>query len=304
MQEIAEGIVVSTEFRRITVGAFATGRGVVCIDVPPIPEDAHRWRSQLLEYFKQPIRLVVLTDAQRDRLVGLHWFDDAYVIAHDATMQTMRGLPANFVDLTADLLAHDSDERLSFVGVRLCYPRVTFNDRMTAYVHDVGVELMAMPGPTPGNVWVQFPEQGIIFVGDSVVMNVPPYMARAQSKAWLDSLTLLRRERFGAEIIVPGRGPLTDRESTTQLSEFLRYVRRRVMHFHRAGRQRVEVLDLLPDVMDRVPFLSVGEREDVERRVKTGLESIFDEFVLAASLEEQPEDELMDIEGETLLSEE
>lgn len=298
MQEIAEGIVVSTEFRRITVGAFATGKGLVCIDVPPVPADARRWRSQLLEYFKQPIRLVVLTDAQRDRLAGLHWFDEAHVIAHDATMQAMRTLPSNFVDLTADLLARDSNERLSFVGVRLCYPRVTFNDRLTVYVENVGLELIAMPGPTPGNVWVQFLDEGIVFVGDSVVVDEPPYMARAQSKAWLDSLTMLRRPRFGAEVIVPGRGPLTDRESTTMLSEFLRYVRRRVMHFHRSGRQRVEVLDLLPDVMDRVPHISLGEREDVERRVKSGLESIYDEFVLEAEMQAQTEMALAEAEEE------
>lgn len=279
MQEIAAGIVVSTEFRRVTVGAFATGKGLVCIDVPPYPAEARRWCSQLLERFKQPIRLVILTDAQRDRLLGLHWFDEACIIAHDATMQTMRALPANYVELSADLLAHDSDERLSFTGVQLCYPRVTFSTRMTAYVEDVPLSLVAMPGPTPGNVWVSFPEEGITFVGDSVVVGVPPYMLRAQSKAWLDSLTELRRARSGVDVIVPGRGPLTDREATHPISDFVRYMRRRVQHFYKVGRQRVELLDLLPDVMERVPYMQPGEYDDVERRVKTALESIYDEFI-------------------------
>lgn len=285
MQEIAEGIVVSTDFRRVTVGAYATGKGLVCIDVPPYPAEARRWRSQLLEHFKQPIRLVILTDAQRDRLLGLHWFDEACIIAHDATMQTIRALPTNYVELSADLLAHDSDERLSFAGVQLCYPRVTFSTRMTAYVEDVPLPLVAMPGPTPGNIWVPFPDQGITFVGDSVVVGVPPYMLRAQSKPWLDSLTELRRVRSGAEVIVPGRGPLTDREATHSISDFVRYMRRRVQHFVKTGRQRVELLDLLPDVMERVPSMRPDEYEDVERRVKTALESIFDEFGLEMQLQ-------------------
>ncbi len=285
MQEIAEGIVISTDFRRVTVGAYATGKGLVCIDVPPYPAEARRWRSQLLERFKQPIRLVILTDAQRDRLLGLHWFDEACIIAHDATMQAMRALPANYVELSADLLAHDSDERLSFAGVQLCWPRVTFNTRMTAYVEDVALSLVAMPGPTPGNIWVPFPDQGITFVGDSVVVGVPPHMLRAQSKAWLDSLTELRRARSGAEVIVPGRGRLTDREATHPISDFVRYMRRRVQHFYKTGRQRVEVLELLPDVMERVPNMPPGDYEDVERRVKTALESIYDEFALEAQVQ-------------------
>lgn len=290
MQELADGIVYSTEFRRVTVGAFATGKGLVCIDVPPFPAEARRWRSQLLEHFKQPIRLVILTDAQRDRLLGLHWFDEAHIVAHDATMQTMRALPGNFIDLSADLLARDSDERISFAGVNLCYPRVTFNTRMTAYVDDAEITLVAMPGPTPGNVWVQFVEQGITFVGDSVVVGVPPFMLRAQSKDWLDSLTHLRRSRSGADVIVPGRGPLATREDTNPISEFVRYMRRRVQHFYRTGRQRVELLDLLPDVMERVPNIRPGDYEDVERRVKTGLESIYDEFIL--------EEQMMSISGQ------
>ncbi len=280
MQEIADGIVVSTEFRRITVGAYATGKGLICFDVPPFPVDARRWHAQLLERFKQPIRLVVLTDAQRDRLLGLHWFDEALIVAHDATFQALRALPANYVDLSADLLATNSSERLSFSGVRLCTPRVTFSQRMTAYVQDVPLTLIAMPGPTPGNIWVHFEEQGIWFVGDSVVNGVPPYMGRVQSKAWLDSLTFLRRPRSGADVIVPGRGPLTTREATVELSEFLRYLRRRVQNFARAGRPRAELLTLVPDAVDRLEHVRPAERDDVERRVRTGLESIYDEFLM------------------------
>ena len=40
MEEIAEGVVVSTAFRLITVGAIATGQGIVCVDVPPYPAGA------------------------------------------------------------------------------------------------------------------------------------------------------------------------------------------------------------------------------------------------------------------------
>jgi glyoxylase-like metal-dependent hydrolase (beta-lactamase superfamily II) len=218
MQEIAEGVVVSTEFRRINVGAIATGRGIVCIDVPPYPQDAQHWRSMLLERFKQPLRLVVLTDAQPDRLMGLHWFDEARVIAHDATFDAMRALPGNFIEQTADLLSRNSEERHAFGEVKLHYPCVTFNDRMTAYIDNTPLPLTAMPGPTPGNVWVHLVKERIVFTGDSVVAGDAPYMKHPRSKDWLNSLTILRRPRFAADLIIPGRGPLTDKSATVPIS--------------------------------------------------------------------------------------
>ncbi len=287
MQEIAEGIVVSSAFRRITVGAIATGSGVICVDVPPFPADARRWHSELLEYFKQPIYAVILTDAQRDRLLGLHWFDEAIVVAHDATMAAMRLLPPGFVDQSADLLATHSDERISFIGVRLQYPRVTFSTRLTLHRGTAAIPLIAMPGPTPGNVWIHLPERRVVFTGDSVVVGVPPYMARPQSKAWLESLTLLRRPRFAADVIVPGRGPLTTKEATGPLSEFLRNVRRRVQSFCRAGRGRAELPALLPEVLALLD-IPPGEEDEVERRIRAGLESIYEEFLAEEQQDRTP----------------
>ncbi|MBN1965252.1 MAG: MBL fold metallo-hydrolase [Anaerolineae bacterium] len=278
MQEIAAGVVVSTEFRLINVGAIAAGSGLICIDVPPYPEDARRWRSWLLETFKQPIRLVVLTDSHRDRLPGLHWFEEARIIAHDATYDVLAALPGTFIEQTADALSHHSEERASFSGVRLRLPQVTFNDRMTAFVDDFPLPLTAMPGPTPGNVWVHLPDRRVVFTGDSVAIGQPPQMGQVRSKAWLNSLTRLRRPRFAADVIVPGRGPLlADKGATQGLSEFVRYMRRRVQYLYRAGHARAEVLNILPDLLAQFELPS-EDVEAVQRRFKLGLESIYDEF--------------------------
>lgn len=291
MQEIAPGVVISTAYRLLTVGAIATGSGLICIDVPPYPEDARRWRSRLLEHFKQPIRLVVLTDAHRDRLLGLHWFEEARILAHDASSAAIDALPGTFIEQAADTLSKDSEERNSFNGVRLHKPDVTFDEQMTAYVGDYPLTLTAMPGPTPGNVWVHLPDEEIVFCGDSVILDEPPYMGQAHSKAWLNSLTRLRRPRFAAEVIVPGRGPLLyDKEATQEISEFIRYMRRRVQYLYRTGHPRGEVVNILPDLLDQFTIPS-GETEAVQRRFKHGLEAIYDEFRRADEAENPPGDD-------------
>jgi glyoxylase-like metal-dependent hydrolase (beta-lactamase superfamily II) len=293
MQEIADGIVVSTEFRRITVGAIATGRGLICVDVPPYPRDARLWRSLLLERFKQPIRLVVLTDAHRDRLLGPHWFDEARIIAHDATFAAMRSLPGSFIDQAADMISADSDERSTFSGVRLHYPRVTFSERMIAYIGDIPIPITAMPGPTPGNVWIHLARERVVFTGDSVVVGEPPYMSRTCSKEWLNGLTILRRPRFAADLIVPGRGPLTDKAGTLPISEFLRYLRRRVQNLYRAGRPRADVLEILPDALDHLTMPHMLHRIEVEARVRAGLEAIYDEFQSEEQQQEESEEDAL-----------
>ncbi len=278
MQELSEQIVVSTEFRRINVGAIGTGRGIVCVDVPPYPREARYWRALLLEHFKQPIRYIVLTDTHRDRLLGLHWFEEAQIIAHDTAHAALKALPGTFVDQAADALSETSDERMSFSGVRLRQPRITFSERMTVYVDGFPVPLLAMPGPTPGNIWVHLPDARVVFTGDSVVLGQPLYLGQVQSKAWLNSLTLLRRPRFAADVIVPGRGPLTDKEATQQVSELVRYLRRRVQRLYSSGRARAEIADIVPGVLEQLAISL--EQEDVHRRFKLGLESIYDELRL------------------------
>lgn len=281
MQEIAEGVLVSTEYRRITVGAIATGRGIVCVDVPPYPVEARQWYACLRDYFKQPIRYVILTDAHRDRLLGLHWFEEAEIIAHDAAYQAIAALPSAFVEQAADALSRDSGERLSFGGVRLRLPLVTFSQRMRVYVEDGSVPVQSMPGPTPGSVWVHLPDRRVVFTGDSVVLDQPPFMAQTQSKPWLDSLTLLRRPRFAADVIVPGRGALTDKESTQQTSEIVRQARRLVQRFHRAGGVRMDIGEIVPEFLAGLD-LAHGEDGELLRRLRTGLEGIYDELLLEA----------------------
>ena len=167
---------------------------------------------------------------------------------------------------------------MSFSGVRLRQPRITFSERMTVYVDGFPVPLLAMPGPTPGNIWVHLPDARVVFTGDSVVLGQPLYLGQVQSKAWLNSLTLLRRPRFAADVIVPGRGPLTDKEATQQVSELVRYLRRRVQRLYSAGRARAEIADIVPGVLEQLAI--PPEQEDVHRRFKLGLESIYDELRL------------------------
>lgn len=280
MQEIAPGIFVETGFRRINVGAILTDEGFVLIDTPPYPADAQRWRDTLADLSDKPVRAIILTDCHRDRLLGSCWFDAPVIVAHDETVAYMRNLPAAFLEMSVEALTNDLPERSAFAGVHIQLPTIGFSQRMQLRYGDCVIPLLSMPGPTAGSLWVHLPEQRILFAGDSIIVGQHPYISSANTKNWLESLTVLRRSRFPADRIVPGRGPLVDKSATEPISNYLRLARRRVQGLYRAGRPRADTAALVPELLEVFPCAD-GDLERIQRRIKAGLDRIYEEFKLS-----------------------
>ena len=277
MQEIAPGIFVETGFRKVNVGAILTDDGFVLIDTPPYPEDARYWRDTLAHLSEKPICAIINTDYHRDRVLGNNRFKAPVIVAHEETIRHMRNLPASYVDSAVEALANSPLERNAFHGTQLKIPSIGFDHRLYLRYQDRIIPLMAMPGPTAGSIWVHLPEQRILFTGDSVVVDQHLYISSPNTKNWLESLTVLRRTRFPAEHIVPGRGPLVDKSASEPVSNYLRRARRRVHSLYRAGRPRADTSTLVPELLDLFPYNEI-EIERVQRRIKSGLDRIYEEF--------------------------
>jgi cyclase len=268
---------VETGFRLVNVGAILTDQGFVLIDTPPYPQDARYWRERLTEISDLPILAIINTDSHRDRIFGNGWFDAPVIIAHDETILQLQSLPSTFIDFSVEAFCHNLLGRSSFAGAHLRLPTVGFTHRMQIRYGERTIPLLAMPGPSVGSVWVHLPDQRVLFVGDSVVTDQHPFIASPCTKQWLDSLSILRRARFPADQIVPGRGPLVDKTATEPISNYLRLVRRRVQSLYRAGRPRADTSTLVPELMDLFPY-DLADTEQVQRRIKMGLDRIYEEF--------------------------
>jgi glyoxylase-like metal-dependent hydrolase (beta-lactamase superfamily II) len=277
VQELAPGVFVETGFRRVNVGAILTDEGFVLIDTPPYPNDAHYWREMLAAISDRPVLAIINTDCHRDRVIGNCWFDARVIVAHDDTIAQMRNLPTSFVDAALDTLTISPHERGIFSGAQLRIPSIGFTRRMQLRYGGRTIPLLAMPGPTSGSLWVHLPEQRLLFASDSVIVNQHPYISSPCTKDWLESLTMLRRARFPADLIVPGRGPLVDKDATEPLSNYLRLARRRVHSLFHAGRPRADTSTLVPELLDLFPYQE-DDLENVQRRIKGGLDRIYEEF--------------------------
>jgi glyoxylase-like metal-dependent hydrolase (beta-lactamase superfamily II) len=286
MEEIAADIFVETSYPGVNVGVIATHEGLVCIDSPPCPADAQDWLSRLRSTFEVPIRYLILTDYNPDRVLMSGTFRTR-IVAHEKTQAKLSGygprLPAPIMDGIAaryDLL------RKELNGITIPEPQVSFCEQATLFLGGREISLLHVPSATAGSLWVLMKDERLVFSGDTVVVNQHPALAEADSKSWLDALTLLRRDRFRAETIIPGRGPLSDRSATEPVSKYIRMARRRVHALYRAGRPRADTTTLIPAFMAAFPHDDIP-KEWLQRQLKAGLDHIYDEHKAAETAREK-----------------
>jgi glyoxylase-like metal-dependent hydrolase (beta-lactamase superfamily II) len=274
MQKLAKDVYVESSFPGVTVGAVLTDSGIICIDAPTHPADARRWRLKLNQLSQQPVLYVINLDHHRDRVLGSQWFE-APVIAHEATSERLRQLPELFKGTSSEAGA-DADLAAELGGVRLVVPQLSFSGRMALAVDGHELELVARPGNAPGAIWVELPRERIVFTGDAVTLGVPPPMQEANLGDWLAALAELRRARYPANIIVPGRGAPTDKKGLKPMEDFLKLVRRRVEALARGKKTRADAAALAETLLAQF-HVPAAMREHYARRLRVGLEHLYDQ---------------------------
>ncbi|HEY76211.1 MAG TPA: MBL fold metallo-hydrolase [Thermoflexia bacterium] len=275
MEEIIPGVYVATFYPDINVGFICVGGGAIAIDAPALPSDAHVWREAILQTAGGPVRYTILTDHRLDRALSARLLG-APVIAGRAALLRLKELRENEADVIRQWMRlHGREEDLE--GHHLSVPEIGVDGRLT--LHDsLEVVIKSIPGATPGSVWVRLPGRKLLFTGDTLVVNTHPLLDEApDTGAWLRTLTRLRRPHFPAEVIVPGRGPVCEKEATRPLSDYIQQARRRVRSLHTAGQGRSALLSLVEEFLGLFP-VEKEEEGRIRERVRAGLERVFDEL--------------------------
>jgi glyoxylase-like metal-dependent hydrolase (beta-lactamase superfamily II) len=202
MQAIANQVYIENQYLGVTLGAISLPHGLIQIDAPPSPEDGRSWRASLLNLNSGVERLLVNLDAHPDRTLGVRAMD-CTVVAHEKTSQAFRNRPNTF-KAQGDETGADWEAVAGIGSVRWSPPEISFTSRMSIQWSGLQVILEHHPGPTPGASWVLIPEQKIVFVGDLVMKNQPPFLAFSNLPEWLAALDLLL-ENYKDYAIVSGR---------------------------------------------------------------------------------------------------
>lgn len=278
MKQIAPNVYIATEYPYVTVGCIIGPQGAVAIDAPTLPRDALAWRQEIMEMANGPIVYTAMTDGHPHRLLCASLLQ-APIVASQPAYEQVAGYTRGFWrNVVRRLSRFHPEQGEALNGIQPQLPDILFSDELTMHKAGRPVSMERIAGAAPGSSQIRLEDADIMFVGDTLVVGVPPVMdACPDSKAWLDTLTWLRRPYLAHVQLVPGRGPLADQAATEPVSEYIRLARRRVRSLHQAGQPREDVADLVDELLS-VFSLPDEERSRYRRRARNGLKQIYDEL--------------------------
>ncbi|HRJ55069.1 MAG TPA: MBL fold metallo-hydrolase [Anaerolineales bacterium] len=222
MQEITKKIYIEDQFPGVTLGVIVAQRGLIQIDAPPSPEDARTWRASLMSLGGGLERVLVNMDAHPDRTLGARAMD-CTVIAHEKTANIFRTRPSTF-KAQGEETGADWESIPGLGSVRWAPPEISFSDLMTLHWDDTPVLLEHHAGPAHGSIWVHLPAENVVFIGDAVMKNQPPFLAGSNLKAWLSSLNHLMSPEFKGYTIISSRGGVVNASAVKTQYDFLKHV--------------------------------------------------------------------------------
>jgi glyoxylase-like metal-dependent hydrolase (beta-lactamase superfamily II) len=210
---------------------------------------------------------MIYLDGHADRTLGGRAMEGT-IIAHVKTAQIFRNRPTIFKGQIIETGAAWETYN-DAVGLRWASPDITFTHSMTLNLGGPEILLESQPGPTPGGIWAIVPDYKLIFVGDTVVIDQPPFLEQADIALWLESLDTLEA-RFSDYTIVAGRGGAVQPEHLRRLRTQLNLIQRLIETLAETKAPPEDTADLLPELMAAYPV--AGELETVyQQRLLHGL---------------------------------
>jgi glyoxylase-like metal-dependent hydrolase (beta-lactamase superfamily II) len=216
------------------------------------------------------IGTLVNTHANGDHCYGNSLVAGAEILASRHTAEEMKALPAAVLGGLVRSVGREDSPLGRFVQRAFgsfafdevgetALPTRTFDGRLSLRVGDRAVELLEVgPAHTRGDVIVHVPDARAVFTGDILFVEGTPIVWEGPVSNWIAACD--RILALGADVIVPGHGPITDQRGVRAVRAYLEYVTREARARHAAG------LDALAAARD-IPLGEFADWGDPERIV-------------------------------------
>jgi len=272
MRELVKGVFLEEGYPGVRLGAVVADGAALLIDSPLRIEDGREWLAQIGARGRP--RFMVLLDDHPDRVYGARGFD-LPLIAQTQAREAIAAWP-DPQRATSPLLGAEADRLRRVSGLSRAIPHLGFERDLEIRLGSQTVEIRHRPGPRPGSAWVVLPSARVVFVGDAVWAQEPPYLGEAQLEAWLDSLAELRSGAMARFKVVSARDGVVRREAIVAMAGFLRKVSHRMERLQ-AREEDEEAAGRLAPQLARGFRVPVARREQALLRLRTGLERLYSE---------------------------
>jgi cyclase len=122
----------------------------------------------------------------------------------------------------------------SYSELRTRLPNITFEHRLAIHGTKRTIQLLPLAGHTFSDVVLYLPKEKIAFMGDLLFVNIHPYLASGSPEQWKQSLAEV--EGLGAQIAVPGHGPVGRSADLSVLSQYIESLESIVVNMIKSGK--------------------------------------------------------------------
>ncbi len=224
------------------------------------------------------IDTLVNSHANGDHCYGNQLVSDAEIITSAATAEEMSevtpALMAQFQEHADEMgPAGEFFKRafgpFNFRGIELPPVSRTFEGELDLRVGDKTVRLIEVgPAHTRGDVLIHSLEDRVVFTGDILFIDGTPIMWAGPVDNWIRACE--RIESLDVDVVVPGHGPITDRDGARAVREYLAYIRDEARTRFHAGMPASEAArDIALD-----DYASWGDAE----RIVINVDTLYREF--------------------------
>ncbi|HEX2912665.1 MAG TPA: MBL fold metallo-hydrolase [Chloroflexia bacterium] len=218
LQEIADGIFAYMQpdwtWMINNTGFLVGPDGVTVVDTCATEPRTRAFIQSARTVTDKPLRTLINTHHHGDHTYGNSFLPDATIIGHEKCREEaiQTGLSLKVLFPTAN-----------YGDIKVRPPFVTFEDRINVYVGDLKLEVFHVgPAHTTNDIVVWVPEKKVLFTGDIVFKNCTPFVMQGAIASYFGALDRLRA--LGAEVIVPGHGPVCGPEAFDEVEEYLHFV--------------------------------------------------------------------------------
>lgn len=224
------------------------------------------------------IDMLVNTHANGDHCYGNQLVGEARIIASARTAEEMSVVQpeamamlvkqAPFLGIVGEFASRHFSA-FDFDTITLTLPNQTFEGRLDLRVGTKEVSLLEVgPAHTRGDTLVYVPGDRVVFSGDILFIEGHPVMWAGPVGNWIRACE--RILALDVETIVPGHGPITDKQGVARLKGYWEYLLDEVRPRHAAG------LSPLEAALD-IPLEAYAGWSDAER-VAVNVASIYREL--------------------------
>ncbi|MBY0265476.1 MAG: MBL fold metallo-hydrolase [Burkholderiales bacterium] len=243
--EVAPGLFFQYHHEESNNAWLVTDAGVLVIDTRQHPRRAEELLAAIRKTTDKPVRWVINTHAHGDHYFGNSVFkrEGATLIAHRDTAGMMQALyPLEQKRRQGYFKQRGFDPKEAV----LVMPDITFDSALTLNIGGRSVELLYLgAGQNPGDTFVRFPKERVLFAGGPFSKNSWPNPSFTPSMAnWVSLLNKLAA--MDVDVYLGGHGDIGNKSDVLRQAKMLEDFDRGMREAVASGMSREEIFKTSP----------------------------------------------------------